>query len=164
MWRYVFSLHCRGKREPRWTAAPFHFCCQTSCCGWILKGEPAGSPSAVSLPNTFLFMLITTRLLFFLFALSLLHPLSAPNSSSAHSLCLSHSRCGHRRHVLGVALHVPGGVADGARSSGGVAGELRDLLQGQGDRLQGDSVEAGRRRGRGLPSSLFIDERHNETP
>lgn len=51
------------------------------------------------------------------------------------SLRLSHSRCGHRRHVLGVALRVPGGVADGARGSGGVAGELRDLLQGQGDRL-----------------------------
>lgn len=75
--------------------------------------------------------------------------------SSAHSLCLCHSRCGRRRHVLGVALHVPGGVADGARGSGGAAGELRDLLQGQGDRLQGESREASRRPGRGL-TSYFV--------
>lgn len=56
------------------------------------------------------------------------------------SLCFSHFRWKHRGHVVCVSLPVPGRVADGARGLGGVASELRDLLQGEGDQLQGESL------------------------
>lgn len=134
----AFSPSTAEVKESR-AGAPHHFVfvVKLLCCGWIQKAEPAASPSVVSLPNTFLFMLITRIFFFFVSSTQL-------QLGSVHSLCLSHSRCGHWRHVLGVALHVPGGVADGARGSGGVAGELRDLLQGEGDRLQGESLQAGK--------------------
>lgn len=55
------------------------------------------------------------------------------------SSCVSRFSWKHRWHVVCAALHVPGGVADGASGVGGVASELRDLLQGAGDQLQGES-------------------------
>lgn len=53
----------------------------------------------------------------------------------------SHFRWKHRGHVVCVSLPVPGGVADSARGLGGVVSELCDLLQGEGDQLQGESPD-----------------------
>lgn len=56
-----------------------------------------------------------------------------------HSFYLfSHFRRKHRGHVR-ASLPVPFGVTDGACVLGGIASELRDLLQGKGDQLQGES-------------------------
>lgn len=58
---------------------------------------------------------------------------------SVVSVRFSHFRWKHRRHAVCVSLPVPGGVPDGACGLGGVASELCDLLQGEGDQLQGES-------------------------
>lgn len=152
--RLCFSASCRGKREPCWSAVLFYFCCQTLCCGWIQKRSQQ-PPRAPYLCQAH-FCLCSSQ--GFLFPSP--HPALSSwlQLSSAQSLCLSHSRCGHGWHVFSVALHVPGGVADGACGPGGVACELRDLLQGEGDRLQGERHEAGGRSGFGLPSKVLMHQ------
>lgn len=81
----AFSPSTAEVKESR-AGAPHHFVfvVKLLCCGWIQKAEPAASPSAISLPNTFLFMLITRHFFFF--------PPSPPHSSSAQrtlSVCLT---------------------------------------------------------------------------
>lgn len=77
----AFSPSTAEVKESR-AGAPHHFVfvVKLLCCGWNQKAEPAASPSSVSLPNTFLFMLIT-RLFFFFFSLLLHHPTPARLSS-----------------------------------------------------------------------------------
>lgn len=101
---------------------------------WVdLKEEPFHPLCAVSLSHTHSVLALERSALF-------LFP-HKPNYKlfSIVSSCVSRFSWRHRWHIVRVALRVPGGVADSASGLGGVVSELRDLLQGAGDQLQGES-------------------------